>query len=218
MPHAFHETAMHVTSVRPHRAPRVRGVVGHESDAATTVVVGGVRVLEPVGVWVQLAATLAPDDLVIMGDGLVRRRNPLATIAELRAAVRSYRGRGARRLREAMDLVRTGTDSARETMLRLIVVRAGFPEPEVNGAILNSFGAEIARGDLVFRAYRAILEYEGQQHAENADQFAIDIARLDELMDEEWRVIRVDKALIRRRAALLAKIRRALERGGWSPT
>lgn len=217
MPENFAEATLHITSVRPHRGPRLAGVTGHESGEASIVGVGGLRVLNAVDTWIQLAGTLGLDDLVVMGDGLVSRRNPVATLAELAEAVGRYRGRGARRLREAMSWVRAGTDSARETMLRLIVVRAGFPEPEVNGVIVNSFGARIAHGDLVFRRYRTILEYEGRPHATDARQFAIDIARLDELMEEGWRVIRVDRALMSMRATLLGKLGRALTQGGWTP-
>jgi very-short-patch-repair endonuclease len=101
-------------------------------------------------------------------------------------------------------------------MLRLVVVRAGFPEPEVNGRILNEYGAEIAHGDLVFRRFRLILEYDGGHHRDDDRQFDIDIDRLDALMEDEWRVIRVNKNLMARRATLLGKIRRGLARGGWS--
>ncbi len=218
MPENFHEATLHITSVRPHRAARLAGVTGHESDDASVVVVRGMRVLNAIDTWMQLSGILDLDDLVVMGDGLVSRRNPLTTLANVAEAVSRYRGRGARRLREAASLVRAGTDSARETMLRLIVVRAGFPEPEVNGVIVNSFGAEIAHGDLVFRRYRTILEYEGRHHATDARQFAIDIARLDEVMEERWRVIRVDGSLMARRATLLGKLERALRHGGWTPS
>jgi very-short-patch-repair endonuclease len=102
-------------------------------------------------------------------------------------------------------------------MLRLLVTQAGFPEPEVNGVIVNSLGAPIAHGDLVFRGFRTILEYDGGHHREDERQFNVDIDRLDQLMEEEWRVIRVNKSLMSRRATLIGKIETALRRGGWRP-
>lgn len=216
MPEGFRDPELHVTSVRPHRAPRLDGVAGHESGPASLVTVDGMPVENPLGTWIRLAASLSLDELIVMGDGLVRRTRPLATMEHLGRAVAGYPGRGIRTLRAAFSQVRPGTDSARETHLRLIVIRAGYPEPEVNGIIRNSHGAEIARGDLVFRQYRSILEYEGRQHSEDPRQFAIDISRLDDLMDERWRVIRVDRYLMARRATLLDKIERALRHGGWS--
>ncbi|MEP6843718.1 MAG: hypothetical protein ABJA11_09355 [Pseudolysinimonas sp.] len=218
MPQGFHETELHVTSLAPARAPRGAGVVGHQADRATVAMVGSLRVRSAVETWCQLSAQLDLDNLVVMGDGLVRRNSPLASMTQLRDAAFHHSGRGCRKLRAALDAVRPGTDSARESMLRMIVLRAGFPEPEVNGVILNSYGAEIAHGDLVFRRYRTILEYEGRQHSQDVRQFAIDISRLDELMEEGWRVIRVDQALLARRATLIGKVDRALRDGGWNPS
>lgn len=213
MPEGFRELSLHVTSLN--RAPRGAGVIGHHSELAEIVLVDGLRVLSAVHTWCRLSASLGLDDLVVMGDGLVCRKKPLATMVQLQMAVSEYSGRGCGKLRDALQLLRRGTDSARETALRLLVIRAGFPEPEVNGVILNSYGAEIAHGDLVFRDYRTILEYEGRQHSENARQFAIDIARLDDVMEARWRVIRVDRALMASRPTLLGKIGRALREGGW---
>lgn len=218
MPEGFRQSALHVTSLAPVRAPRGAGIVGHGTDQASFDLLSGLRVLSAVHTWCQLSATLDLDDLVVMGDGLVRRKHPPATMDQLRAAASQYSGRGCRKLRDTLALVRPKTDSARETVLRLIVIRAGFPEPVVNGLVLNSYGAEIARGDLVFRDYRTILEYEGRQHSENGRQFTIDISRLDALMEERWRVIRVDKALMAARATLLDKVDRALRAGGWVPS
>jgi len=98
-----------------------------------------------------------------------------------------------------------------------MLVRAGFPEPEINGAILNSFGAVIAHGDMVYREYHTLIEYDGGQHRDDERQFNIDIDRLDELMEERWRVIRVNKSLMARRATLFGKVATALEQGGWHP-
>lgn len=160
----------------------------------------------------QCATTLTLDDVIVMGDGLVRRRSPLTDLDGLAAAVEgAFHRPGRRLLKEALTWIRPGTDSARETLLRLVVVRAGFPEPEVNGVITNRHGAVIAHGDLVYRAQRVVLEYDGRHHAESG-QFSIDIARLDDLMEESWRVIRVDSALMARRAELLRKIETALTR------
>ena len=217
MPENFREASLHVTSLTPLRAPRGSGVIGHRSSVATVVILRGLSVLDAVETWCQLSAVLGIDDLVAMGDGLVSRKHPIATIDSQWAAVEAYEGRGSRTLRAAMELVRPGTDSARETALRLVILRAGLPEPEPNGPILNAYGAIIAHGDLVFRKHRTILEYEGRQHGEGERQFAIDISRLDELMEDDWRVIRVDKYLLARRPALIAKVTRALLKGGWNP-
>ena len=103
-------------------------------DRVRVVEVRGVPVTAPVDTWCQLSTVLELDALIEAGDALVRRKHPLATMAELRAGVSHYAGqRGAKKLREALTQVRPRTDSAKETATRLVIVRAGLPEPEVNG-------------------------------------------------------------------------------------
>jgi very-short-patch-repair endonuclease len=219
MPEGFRPRELHVASIPPMRAPRSHGVIGHQVAPLLPVeTVHGLRLSSAVDTWLSLAGTLSLDDLVVMGDGLVSRLRPLTDLASLESAIAAVPGRrGQRRLNEAFRAIRPNTDSARETLLRLLIVRAGFPEPEVNGAITISFGATIAHGDLVYRDYRTILEYDGGDHRSDERQFNIDIDRLDQLMEEDWRVIRVNKNLMYRRATLIGKITVALQKGGWRP-
>jgi len=153
----------------------------------------------------------------VVGDGLVSRTEPRATMTELTEAVAGYRGkRGYRRLIAALVLIRPGTDSARETYLRLAIVDAGLPEPEVNIVIWSADGRRLARGDLVYLTYKVLVEYDGGQHRDDERQFHIDIDRLDGVMEEGWRVIRVNKSHLRGdQRPILGRIRRALVERGW---
>ncbi|MDJ0333789.1 hypothetical protein QMG83_00980 [Salinibacterium sp. G-O1] len=212
MPRNFVELQLHVSAAPPHPAPRSRGVIGHQSALVPTIV-GGLRVARPVDAWAQCAGILSLDELIVMGDGLLKRHSPIATLGEIESLVAALSGaRGVVNLREAVLLMRSRTDSAMETILRLLIVRAGFPEPEVNGPIRNNFGAVIAHGDLVFRAQKVVVEYDGGGHREERQYFR-DIYRLDDIMEEGWRAIRVDKFLLARPATLFAKLHRALEGG-----
>jgi hypothetical protein len=193
------------------------GIRGHQANSGETVLVDGLRVSSPLMTWLDLGAVLPVDDLIVMGDGLIRRREPVCTVEQIGAALRAHTGRrGHRRLTMAWSNIRPRMDSARETMLRLLVVRAGLPEPEVNPEIRNTFGAVIAHNDLTHFDYRVILEYDGGGHRTDERQFHIDIDRLDALMEEGWRVIRVNKSLMARRATLLGKIDTALRERGWN--
>lgn len=212
LPSGHREVAMHLTSTQRPRAPQIAGVAGHRSSVTETVTVDDLPVSSPVVAWVECSSILALDDLIVMGDGLVRRRRPQATMPRLSAAVEGHRGRrGFRSLEKALAHIRPGTGSARETELRLLVVRAGLPEPEVNGEIRNEFGVLLGHGDLVFRRERVLLEYEGRQHTDPR-QFAIDIERLDVIMAESWRVMRVDRVLFADKHRLLSRLRAALTR------
>jgi hypothetical protein len=220
MPERRLPAVVHVTYRDAHRAMRRPGVVGHKTNRPLRTVrtPDGIPVCTPVDAWCESAPLLGVDELIAMGDGLVSRHSPVADTGTLRDAVRARAGlRGAARLRLAMPHVRAGTDSPRETRLRLLVVRAGFPEPEVNPPLFDRRGAVIAHGDLAWRRYRVVLEYEGRHHAEDPEQFAIDIRRLDNLAAEDYRVIRVDRRLLGDEPRLVAKIAEALLARGWQP-
>lgn len=97
------------------------------------VQVQGLSVQSPADTWASLAGTLTPDELVVLGDHLRRRKKPRCAAADLSAAVVRRSGRrGSRILADALSRVRPGTDSVKETELRLLVVSWGFAEPSVN--------------------------------------------------------------------------------------
>lgn len=212
------ESVLHVSAPGIDHAPRAKGIVGHRagSEAPRTVMLDGLPVGEPVWTWCQLATVLSLDELIVMGDALVRRQKPFATMEGLARAVAEFNGhRGSRRLREAFESVRPGVDSPKETEVRLIIVEAGLPEPMVNATIRNSHGAFIALGDLVYPEYRILIEYDGAHHFAGDEQMYKDIDRLDNVMEEKWRVVRLNKTHLRRRAIVVAKVRTALLAAGW---
>lgn len=185
---------IHVTAVLPRRTPRVRSVRGHHVDGPGPTVVRhrGLVVSTPEETWRMLSGSLTLEQLVVAGDGLLARRDPLATLPVLRRMVDLDAGRrGAVRLRAALDLMRPLTDSARETSLRLLLRNAGLPEPEVNG-LLTDPGVPPRYGDLVFRPQRVVVEYEGIHHQQSRETYLSDIRRFSELSDR-WTFVRVTK-------------------------
>ena len=194
---------------------------GHEAaDGLLRVgVVAGLPAVHPVDAWCQLGATLTVRQLVVIGDSLTRRKHPIANRSELAAVVEAWAPRrGARGLRQALALVRENTDSQQETELRLDAADAGLPEPEVNGVIVDERGRFVAYGDLVYREYRTLLEYDGEQHRLDDRQFARDVGRLDDLARLGWRVVRVTKQHRgAQRHERLERVRESLMSRGWVP-
>lgn len=211
------EHLVHVSVLKPARAPRAVGVRGHTVDVSPRVdLIDGLAVLGPVETWCQLAPLLRLDDLIAAGDRLLGLPLPLATHAELAVAVDAQSGhRGARALREAFAWVRPRVESRRETRLRLLIVRAGFPEPETNVEVLVRPGRKRVRGDLVFARYKVLVEYDGQHHRTSDKQFQRDVERLHDVMEVGWRVIRVLKDTTD--AEVLTKLDFALRSRGWRP-
>ncbi len=203
---------IHVASVGHERPPRISGIAAHRLPAdAAAVERAGVRMTSPVQTWIDLTASRTVDDLIVLGDGLIRRKRPLASLDQLADAARRARGRaGAARLREALGQLRPRSDSPRETRLRLLVLRAGFPEPEVNGVVVGRRGERLGHGDLLWRGCKVIVEYDGRQHRTDLRQYRIDIERLERFMDAGWRVIRVDERVFADPSSFLASLDRAL--------
>lgn len=210
---------IHICACAPRRARRARGVIGHRMDAEEVPTYGaaGLSVLDPALAWCQCAASMSVRELVTIGDALLCRQRPWITAEGLERRVREWSGkRGARQLRAAAALVRPGTDSPQESLLRLDVLDFGLPEPEVNGQIRDRQGNLLAIADLLWRTYRVILEYDGEQHRTDFRQFARDVDRLNDLTTGDWRVLRINRSHdARRRRETLAQVRALLLARGW---
>lgn len=221
VPWRMFDEPVHVTAVLPSGRPRGRGVVGHSvaTELARVVSRRGLRVSHPVEAWCELASSLSLVELIAVGDALLRRQHPLATLDDLADAVDRWRGRrGCVTLAAALPLVRARTDSWEETMLRLDLAATGLPEPEVNGEIRTPDGALVAYGDLVFRRYGVLAEYDGEQHRTDSAQFSRDIDRLDDLARLGWRVVRfTGRHRDAARQERIERVRSALVARGWRP-
>lgn len=213
--------AIHVSS--PGRAPRSVGIAGHHTSLGTTVWRHGLPVSDPVSTWLELASMLPVDELVVAADHLVldpreldpRDIRPHATLDELRRALDTFHGRGAAAADLAHGHARSGAESRPETHLRLLVSRSGFPEPEVNPQIIVG-GRSLGYGDLYFREWHTLCEYDGDHHRTNRKQYDTDMLRIERL--ERWgeQVVRVrDAGLYRSPAASMARLAHALRLKGW---
>ena len=186
----------------------------------------GIPVTTPERTWLDLAEMLTVDELVVAGDSCVRvpraafegRDEPLCSIADLQRMVDRHKGkRGVRKAREALPLIRVGSDSPQETLLRLAIVRSGLPEPEVNVPITMDDGVGHHQPDLSFRKYRVGVEYDGEHHGED-DQVVRDITRSERYAALGWTEVRISKRHMHDDAkAAVAKIRSALLQAGWRP-
>lgn len=171
------------------REPRTEGVIGHRHtfDPEEVTLVEGMPVPPPALVWSQCAEHLLVDDLVAMADAILTRG--LATREELTASLRPGQ-RGAVTARAALAESRVGSESPRETLTRLVLVRAGLPEPELNVDLRRPDGRFVARLDLAYRRWRVCVEYDGRQHSTGA-QFARDADRWADIAAEGWLIVRV---------------------------
>ncbi len=171
--------------------PRTTGVIGHRAVATPVAFVRGLPVTDATWLLPELSGILALDDLIVAGDALVRRKLPPASLDQLLAVANSSNARAIRAVRRALQDVRPGTDSPMETRVRLLIVRAGLPEPVIGNTIYDSVGGFIGTPDLSYPAPRIAIEYEGSQHRDNPRVFAEDIERRELMQEAGWYVIRV---------------------------
>ena len=223
---AFAPGPVHVSVMEPAMSPRLPDVVGHRLShhLISTVRRSGFRLVDPATLFCQLAAVLVLEDLVAVGDALILRprfpdvmdERPFVSVADLIERVDRGRGRGSVRARRALGLVRPGAESRPETLVRLAIVGAGLPEPEINLDVYTADGTFIGRGDMVYRRYRVVVEYDGDHHRTDTRQYDRDVERIDLFAVHRWRVVRLTgRAFVADRAACLARIEQALVAGGW---
>lgn len=208
---------LHVSGISPHRAPRTANVVAHRLQIEQEQLTSrwGLRIPSAAETWAQLSAYLTVDELVMAGDSLIGRRG-LATIDDLRVAAHRIRRTGVALLDAALEEMRSGSESAKETETRLVLVRGGLPEPELNWVLHDDDGVEIARLDMAYPRYRVGVEYDGRQHAESIPQFARDADRWHDLHVAGWTIVRVLAHHFEDPARLiLERTRSALLRNGW---
>ncbi|OFR90971.1 hypothetical protein HMPREF2863_05635 [Micrococcus sp. HMSC067E09] len=197
---------LHVTRSRSRGVLKDRWVVTHRSDlprhhSTPLVLVGhSIRVTAPERLWTELATELTDDELVILGDHLIRRsgRSRRAVrekgphlLERFRQALDSPGARPQRRrLRAALQRIRIGADSPKETELRLALIAAGLPEPELQIEEWDAdYSADFpATADMGWRSARIVLQYEGAHHSHRIDE---DVRRDAVFQRKGYTVIRV---------------------------
>ena len=151
------DTRIHVIRRITSNRVRLPGFCGHRALHERAVVdVEGLPVVGAADTWVDLGELVGRgqpvglDDLIVVGDAcatLLGAREPLKL-----ACLRRVRPRGKRTLLEAYEEIRVGSASAGETVARLMLVRAGLPEPLLNEPIFATCDPDrlLAVGDLVW--------------------------------------------------------------------
>lgn len=223
-PAAANRAGVHLTSPPGQRAVRRKNVVGHQQALGPGEIVAGARVscTSPLRTWFDLAGELSLDDLVIAGDYLLRRKNPLTTLCELDDYLAGKPGKpGYRTALRARALLRAGTDSPKETELRLLLIRHGLPEPGINVPMFDETGGWIQDPDLSYEREKIAIQYDGGHHA-SPTQRRSDIFRDENARDAGWHVVVLTQWDLTPFApgmepSAVVRVRAALTDRGWSP-
>jgi hypothetical protein len=159
-------------------------------EADEEAFVGGVKVTNPARTALDLACRYPIDRSVAAIDALARATD--LKVADVELLADRYQGRrGSRRARVALSLVDAGAESPRETWLRLVLLRAGFPAPDTQIPVYDEYGQLVAVLDLGWEHLKLAVEYDGDHHRTDRRQFSKDISRAEALTELGWIDVRV---------------------------
>ena len=176
---------------RASRRPQVRCRVAElqERDVVTTD--DGLRTTSPLRTACDVARMKDLVEAVVVLDALLALGLGWTTTQALAELDRWRGGRGVARARWALGLVRGRVESPMETRLRLLLVLAGLPEPQVQVQV-HAWGHLVARVDLGYVEHRIALEYDGGVH--DVEAVATDDARRQRALEAAgWTVLRFRK-------------------------
>jgi very-short-patch-repair endonuclease len=188
---------------KPHELPRVRraGVVGHRVRVIPGEIgeCDGIPFSLPPRTWLDLATVLPLKYVVAMGDQLIRiprpqfegRTLPYAYKEGLRLLIRQHPNmKGVEKARLALDEMRVGADSYPETFLRIAMLDAHMPEPELQ-VRLDTQDPWSPTADLGYRRFRIALQYDGEHHL-SREQQSRDNRRDEAFISAGWSYFKVN--------------------------
>ena len=165
------------------------GVCVHRSHPGQTVSIEGLVVSHPVEVLRQLGTALPLDDLVAVADHLLGEASPVPDMppVDMREILRREQRHGSPAARNALVLARPRVASPGETRLRLLITRAGFPEPTPDIVVPDPDApGHVRRIDLGYAHLLIGIEYQGEYHRTGRDQWRADERRRDTLAAVGW--------------------------------
>lgn len=178
-------------------------------DDDELVTIGSMRLTTPARTALDIACRRPLGRAVAEIDALARASHLKPADVELLAE--RYRGRrGIRNARTALDLVDAGAESPRETWLRLLLVRAGFPRPQTQIPVHDEFGMLTAVLDMGWPEIKVAADYDGDHHRTSRTRFNRDIRRAEEVARLGWIDIRVTSEDTE--AGVIGRVRAARDR------
>ena len=196
-------------------------IVGDHHLAFDEIFLHRTKALPPItsdGVCVEAAfiaycARARVIDAIKVGDWLLHHGHlDLAAMIEL-AGSQLWRD-GADESLWVSNHLNSRSKSLKESELRALLEFAGLPQPEVNVPVALDGVAEM-EGDLVYRAYQTVVEYEGVQHQEDRAQYTADLDRYALFREHETGYVLITKEHLASPRNVVRKVHRQLVEGGY---
>jgi len=131
-------------------------------------------------------------------------------VADVAAVTQRHRGaRGTRQLESALQLADAGSQSPKETWLRLLLIRAGLPRPITQIPVVTADGTQMYYLDMGWKNPMVAVEYDGEHHRLDRWQYQKDLRRSEALARLGWLIVRV--VVTDRPPEIIRRVRHALE-------
>jgi hypothetical protein len=183
----------------------LEGIFLHRTKALAPVDRHGVT---PAAAFVAFCSTARVLDAVVVGDWLLHHghmtRSELIDLA-LAAPWRD----GADEAVWVVDRLDSRSRSTKESEVRAVLHASGLPDAEPNASIALG-GDAAAIGDLVFRPWGLVVEYEGTHHQLHRGQYVSDIERYALFRDHGVPYLQVTHESLRRPRTLVGTVFRRL--------
>jgi hypothetical protein len=174
--------------------------------------------VDDVGVTVEAAfiaccAGARVIDGIQVGDWLLHR-GLLDLAAMTRLAASQLWRPGSHEALWVLDHLDRRCRSLKESETKAVLRFAGLPDPEVNTSVPVGTGSTVI-GDLVYRDYGMLVEYEGTQHQEDRAQYRRDLDRYELLRDHSQRYVQVTHEHLHSPRLAVGRVYRGLLKSGY---
>ena len=152
--------------------------------------VEGMTVTTPARTALDLACRYPLDRAVAAIDALARATH--VSPSDVESLIARYPGRrGIRRARTVLTLIDAGAESPRQTWLRLLLRRAGFPPPQTQIPVHDQPGQLVTTADLGWPNIKVAVDCEGGHQWITRQAFNEAMQRYERLTQLGWIDIRV---------------------------
>lgn len=170
----------------------------------------GMLVTTPARTAFDLARRLPLIEGVQRVDALMRATK--VKVEAVHAVALAHPGaRGLRQFRQTMPLVDGGAESPYESLMRIMLIQAGFPRPATQVEVVDESGHVVASIDAGWEEFKVGADFEGVVHWTNPKRRTGDIERYHRIPELGWIDIRTTSGMLHRQPQVfLDRVGRAL--------
>lgn len=167
----------------------------------------------PAAGYVAYCAVARVIDAIKVGDWLLAHQHMSVEEVEALALAAPWRD-GAHEALWVLPFLSSRSRSLKESETRAVLVFSGLPLPEVNVSVDVGEEVEVI-GDLVYRRWGVVVEYEGTHHQADRSQYVADLGRYGLLRSADVPYVQVTHEKLASPKSLVGEVYRALLNAGY---